>query len=332
MLYKKLRILLSIILIIVLTLIAYLLALYNSDKTKDTVVAREVNVRLSEELVNEEKDLTYNTEQLVKEAQEKVTKVCKIKKDTTEVEKPKKKEENNTIKNSQKTTKTTKSTNNINQYYIKVNYQANVVNIYTMDENGEYTVPYKAMVCSTGSATPHSGVYTIPSGSRSKGTWGLMFGGVYAQYYTRIVGSILFHSVPYTKKDKSSLEYWEYDKLGTTASAGCVRLTVQDAKWIYNNCKSGTKVEFYADSNPGPLGKPVSKKISSEDDKLKKWDPTDSDNTNPWKNYKKENKTNNTNKNIESKPKNNTINKNNNSTIKDDKPKDVNESIENNSI
>lgn len=44
-------------------------------------------------------------------------------------------------------------------YYIKVNYTANVVSIYKKDEEDNYTVPYKAFVCSTGTATPKSGTY-----------------------------------------------------------------------------------------------------------------------------------------------------------------------------
>lgn len=170
------------------------------------------------------------------------------------------------------------------KYYIKVNNQANVVTIYTKDSNGNYTVPYKAMVCSIGTATPTGGVYTIPGKTWDRWTWGQMEGGVWAQYYVRIKGSILFHSVPYTSKDKSTLEYWEYDKLGTKASAGCIRLTVKDAKWIYDNCSAGTQVEFYYDSNPGPLGKPTAQKISSEE-AVRGWDPTDPSSENPWKNY-----------------------------------------------
>lgn len=68
---------------------------------------------------------------------------------------------------------------------------------------------------------------------------------------------------------------------GTSASAGCIRLTVQDAKWIYDNCKSGTTVEFYSSNEPGPLGKPESAKIE-EYEELRDWDPTDSDENNPW--------------------------------------------------
>ena len=114
-------------------------------------------------------------------------------------------------------------------------------------------------------------------------------GNVYGQYACRITGSILFHSVPYEKKDKSTLEWWEYDKLGTKASLGCIRLKVEDAKWIYDNCVPGTKVEFYTSSNPGPLGKPTAQKIT-EDEEVRNWDPTDPDPNNPWKKYVKKDK------------------------------------------
>lgn len=167
-------------------------------------------------------------------------------------------------------------------YYIKVNYKANAVTVYKKDDSGKYTKAVKSMVCSCGDATPTSGVYSISD----KYSWRLLQGNVYGQYACRITGHILFHSVPYTKKDKSSLEYWEYDKLGTSASLGCVRLTVQDVKWIYDNCASGTQVEFYGDSNPGPLGKPTAQKISS-DTEVRGWDPTDPDKSNPWPAYLK---------------------------------------------
>ena len=165
-------------------------------------------------------------------------------------------------------------------YWIKVNYSANTVTIYGKDANGEYTVPVKAMVCSTGAQTPHSGVYKTPQKAR----WGVLIGPVWGQYCTRITGGILFHSVPYLKQnDPSSLEYWEYDRLGEQRSLGCVRLTVADAKWIFDNCPLGTSVEFYSSSNPGPLGKPSVQKVTAAGDPYKGWDPTDPNPNNPWK-------------------------------------------------
>ncbi len=164
------------------------------------------------------------------------------------------------------------------EYYIKVNVAANTITVYKRNIFGEYTIPVKAFVCSTGTATPHSGVYKTPNKFR----WIELLGSVYGQYSTQIVGHILFHSVPYRRQSKNSLIYSYYDKLGTKASAGCVRLTVEDAKWIYDNCILGTCVEFYDDAdNPGPLGKPTAQKISGNV-ALRNWDPTDPDEDNPW--------------------------------------------------
>ena len=169
--------------------------------------------------------------------------------------------------------------NSLNRYYIKINNLANVVTIYQNDGQGNYS-PVKAMVCSTGTYTPKSGRYTI------KGRWewlGLQ-GNVYGHYATQINGNILFHSVPYLRKyDPASLEYWEFDKLGTSASLGCVRLQIKDAKWIFDNCSSGTIVEFYSSSDPEPLGKPSAPRISSNTE-YRNWDPTDPNPSNPWNN------------------------------------------------
>lgn len=166
-------------------------------------------------------------------------------------------------------------------YYIKVNYQAQTVTVYGLDENGEYTKPVTAFVCSTGTDTPRSGVYPL----KAKYRWVNLKGNVYGQYSSRIVGSILFHSVYYYEKfNPGTLSYTGYDKLGSKASAGCVRLNVASAKWIYDNCPVGTKVEFYASSNPGPLGKPGSQRISSNE-VCRGWDPTDPDPNNPWHTY-----------------------------------------------
>ena len=164
-------------------------------------------------------------------------------------------------------------------YYIKVNLKANVVTIYKGVE-GNYDTPVNAMICSTGTDTPRSGKYTI----KSRWSWLKLYGGVYGHYVTQITGDILFHSVPYLSKSPDTLEYWEYDKLGTKASLGCVRLTAKDAKWIYDNISRGTIVEFYSSSNPGPLRKPTAMKIT-EYTEYRNWDPTDPNNKNPWKKF-----------------------------------------------
>lgn len=159
-------------------------------------------------------------------------------------------------------------------YFIRVNRAANCVTVYSRDDNDDYTVPIKAMVCSTGRDTP-SGVFS----TSDYYVWRKLVGGVYGQYAVRISGPILFHSVPYYSANKNDLETEEYNKLGVAASLGCVRLSVADAKWIYDNCDRGTIVEIYDDAaNPGPLGKPAAVKINAGCG----WDPTDPDVNNPW--------------------------------------------------
>lgn len=103
-------------------------------------------------------------------------------------------------------------------YYIKINRTQNVVNVYARDEQGEYTIPYKVLLCSTGTYTPATG--KIVKLSKDRYRWGLLNGNVYGQYATRITGSILFHSVPYTAQRNNALEYWEYDKLRLQSLTG----------------------------------------------------------------------------------------------------------------
>ncbi len=158
-------------------------------------------------------------------------------------------------------------------YYIKINKLQNCVTIYEQDEDGNYTVPVKAMTCSTGTDTPLGTFKTL-----EKYRWKLLMGDVWGQYSTRIVKGVLFHSVWYYKMDASTLSATQYNKLGSAASHGCVRLTVADAKWIYDNCKIGTTVEIYSDKDPGPLGKPDTITLPSGTG----WDPTDPSKENPF--------------------------------------------------
>lgn len=163
-------------------------------------------------------------------------------------------------------------------YYIKINRQQNCVTVYALDSKGEYTKPVKAFACSVGvnNATP-TGTFAIPAKYR----WHVLMGGVYGQYCSRIHGGVLFHSVFYSSKDPSKLAYNSYNRLGQAASHGCVRLNVEAAKWIYDNCPVGTKVTIYDSKNPGPLGKPTPVRVDVSSP-YRGWDPTDPNPKNPW--------------------------------------------------
>ena len=66
-------------------------------------------------------------------------------------------------------------------YYLKINRQQNVVTVYGQDEKGEYTIPVKAILCSTGrnNATP-KGIFRLSE----KYVWRQLYGGVYGQEKT----------------------------------------------------------------------------------------------------------------------------------------------------
>ena len=108
-----------------------------------------------------------------------------------------------------------------------------------------YTRLARTMVCSTGlNATP------TPKGTFTNTTPVVRWGyfpkfDCWAQYLYRINGSILFHSVLYDSADESTLRWGSVYKLGSKASHGCVRLSVEDAKWIYNHCPAGTTITVY---------------------------------------------------------------------------------------
>lgn len=166
-----------------------------------------------------------------------------------------------------------------NLYKIQVNRNTNTVTVFTYDDRGKYTVPVRAMICSCGEMTPEN---ITPTGTYSvylKSRWHALFSDVYGQYITGFSGHYLFHSVPYTDTSEDTLKTDEFNKLGTNASQGCVRMLVSDAKWIYDNCDYETEVEVIdKKENADPLSRPEVIKI----DGSIKWDPTDPAKKNPY--------------------------------------------------
>lgn len=164
-------------------------------------------------------------------------------------------------------------------YIVFVNRALNCISIVQQQEDGT-VIPVKAMVCSCGREgheTPE-GVFQTSDYYE----WRKMVDDTYGKYAVRFNGKILFHSVPYTEPSPDTLEWEEYNVLGENASLGCVRLSVEDAKWIYDNCKPGTMVVVYSDSEvAGLLEKPTPIKIPA-DSPFRGWDPTDVDINNPW--------------------------------------------------
>lgn len=127
-------------------------------------------------------------------------------------------------------------------YRIVVDEYHQLATVYKQDENGDYTVPVRYMVTTSGSySTPTiKGTFNM---AENYVRFGLFSCGVWGQYWRQITRAFYFHSLLYSRHSANSYTN-SYNKLGTRASHGCVRLYVPDARWLYYNCPPGTVVEI----------------------------------------------------------------------------------------
>ena len=111
--------------------------------------------------------------------------------------------------------------------------------------NGSYSQLVRTMKCSTGkNATPTpKGTFQNGTGPGARWHYFKKF-KCWAQYAYYIEGDIMFHSVLYKEKD-GPVTQSSVNNLGRKASHGCIRLSVEDAKWINQNCPRNTKIIVY---------------------------------------------------------------------------------------
>lgn len=185
------------------------------------------------------------------------------------------------------------SSTHTNNFYIEINRAACTVTIYMKnEETGKYDLPVKTCTVSVGSDTstvagsgslgPKTyytpiGNYSIcTNGQASKYTLKPMYEPdgkiLYARWATHIVGNVYFHSIAVSAQSHYALPSSTYNRLGSPASAGCIRMTVADAKWIYDYASVGSTVKIVKgnSSKPGPMGKNAVIKTNGVN-----YDPTD---------------------------------------------------------
>ena len=132
-------------------------------------------------------------------------------------------------------------------YAITVDVNNQVTIVYGRDDQGNYTIPVRRMVCSTGTRATPSTVGEFELEGRNARWCYFPAWNSHAQYWTKINEYIAFHSVTYSAVDYNALSTKSYNKLGSRASHGCVRLLVSDAKWVYENIGEGVIVTVTED-------------------------------------------------------------------------------------
>jgi len=166
-------------------------------------------------------------------------------------------------------------------YYIIVYLDNCTVLVLGKDAFGHYNQVAKVFTCSVGldeddNSTP-PGLYAL--GDRYE--WCLMVDDSYSQYAIRYDGSYMMHSVTYHTKSADNLIMEEYEKLGSPASHGCVRLCAGDIKWVFDNAKRYTQLHII-DGKNGPEQPAVTP--LNYDEPYNGWDPTDPAAESPFNN------------------------------------------------
>jgi len=184
----------------------------------------------------------------------------------------------------------------MNLYSLHVNLETGCITAYTYNNQGNYYLSVRSMACSTAkdisiydtyeSDNPDEiALYHIDDKIGDSNGWNSEEKDTYYRYRTNFSlngeDKLSFTSSAYSKKSASSLITEDYNKLGTPYTDGDIRLSVSDAKWIYDNCTEGTQIRFVNEGGEDVLGKPKTIKIAPECD-VQNWDPTDANPKNPF--------------------------------------------------
>ena len=162
------------------------------------------------------------------------------------------------------------------KYYILLDLKNQIGTVFEKDENGEYTKVVRRFICTSGRTEIDPLIPEDKGTPTTKGIWKIggrerfgeftAFDGTFAQYWTQIVGGVYFHSIMYDRRDVNTLQSGAFRRLGKNGSHGCVRLYVEDAKWLYYYACPGTtiKVSTTEESN-SEMRKLLKSKMSFKD-------------------------------------------------------------------
>ena len=130
-------------------------------------------------------------------------------------------------------------------YSIDVDCYNNIVTVYRASD-GAGGAPDDPPPAAPAASPSPQGNYVMPEpdNRRERKEW-YIFAEGYGKYASRIWGNYLFHSYLFNAEDDAAVNQESVISMGTNASHGCIRLYIDDAKWISENCLPGTKVRLF---------------------------------------------------------------------------------------
>lgn len=120
-------------------------------------------------------------------------------------------------------------------YLIWVDLKRQLINVFTRNKDEQWKVE-RIIPCATGKniSPTIKGTFAITS---NRGTWMPAGGNVWVKNYVGFYSSYFFHSVK-VKKNGTLFD----GTLGTVASAGCIRMPLEESEWFYNTIPEKTTV------------------------------------------------------------------------------------------
>ncbi|WP_138206149.1 L,D-transpeptidase [Haloimpatiens lingqiaonensis] len=203
-----------------------------------SLLEKNKNVFLQKEISNKKDEINTKKSQVEQEKQKKLKEEKERKRIAEEKLKEKQKSiaalANSASNSSNGVAIDGKVLRSLTKFLIYVDINNQTTNVFS-NTNGQWNL-IKSISCSTGqtgSETPR-GTYKV----NYRGNW--FYSSKYgegAKYWLSFYGNYLFHSLPMDRNGKI-VDY----TLGRPASHGCVRLPVEESRWLYNNIPNGTTV------------------------------------------------------------------------------------------
>ena len=107
---------------------------------------------------------------------------------------------------------------------------------------GGFTKEAKVFTCSTGAKNTPTQHGTFQAVGQISPWYYMPTSHVWVRYAFQIDGNYFFHSVLFHSKGATNPTSSSVRNLGSNVSHGCIRLSVEDAEWIYQNCTPGMTV------------------------------------------------------------------------------------------